>query len=101
MYTQFLSGLDFYVGPSIEILLTGNAEGKIIQYLKILRDAFIPNKVVLYKKDGTEDSLSKVAGFTEAYSLIDGNAAVYVCENFSCKLPVTSEKDLRDILSTQ
>ena len=100
-YTQFLSGLDFYVGPSIEILLTGNAEGKIIQYLKILRDAFIPNKVVLYKKDGTEDSLSKVAGFTEAYSLIDGNAAVYVCENFSCKLPVTSEKDLRDILSTQ
>src|SRR3989304_1719316 len=100
-YTQFLSGLDFYVGPSIEILLTGNAEGKIIQYLKILRDAFIPNKVVLYKKDGTEDSLSKVAGFTEAHSLIDGNAAVYVCENFSCKLPVTSEKDLRDILSTQ
>lgn len=80
-YTQFLSGLDFYIGPSKEILLVGNDDAKVKKFLRILREVFIPSKVIIYKKDGMEDSLSKVA-------------AVYVCENFSCKLPITSELDL-------
>lgn len=93
-YTQFLSGLDFYIGPSKEILLVGNDDEKVKKFLRIFREAFIPNKVIIYKKDGIEDSLSKVADFTEAYSAIDKVAAVYVCENFSCKPPITSELDL-------
>jgi len=31
-------------------------------------------------------------------SAINGNAAAYVCENFTCKAPVTDPKALRDLL---
>ncbi len=30
---------------------------------------------------------------------IDGKAAAYVCENFTCKAPVTSAEDLRKLLT--
>ena len=30
---------------------------------------------------------------------IDGKAAAYVCENFTCKAPVTSTEELRKLLT--
>jgi len=97
-YTQFLSALDFYIGPSKEILLVGNDDEKVKRFLRILREIFIPNKVIIYKDDRTEDKLSKAAEFTKSYRSLNG-AEAYICENFSCRLPVTSEKDLIALLS--
>ncbi|HEY4756102.1 MAG TPA: thioredoxin domain-containing protein [Ignavibacteriaceae bacterium] len=97
-YTQFLSALDFYIGPSKEILLVGNDDEKVKRFLRILREIFIPNKVIIYKDDRTEDKLSKAAEFTKSYQSLNG-AEAYICENFSCRLPVTSEKDLIALLS--
>ena len=97
-YTQFLSAFDFYIGPSKEILLVGNDDEKVKRFLRILREIFIPNKVIIYKDDRTEDKLSKAAEFTKSYQSLNG-AEAYICENFSCRLPVTSEKDLIALLS--
>ncbi len=97
-YTQFLSALDFYIGPSKEILLVGNDDEKVKRFLRILREIFIPNKVIIYKDDRMEDKLSKAAEFTKSYQSLNG-AEAYICENFSCRLPVTSEKDLIALLS--
>ena len=97
-YTQFLSAFDFYIGPSKEILLVGNDDEKVKRFLRILRETFIPNKVIIYKDDRTKDKLSKAAEFTKSYQSLNG-AEAYICENFSCRLPVTSEKDLIALLS--
>jgi len=97
-YTQFLSAFDFYIGPSKEILLVGNDDEKVKRFLRILREIFIPNKVIIYKDDRTKDKLSKAAEFTKSYQSLNG-AEAYICENFSCRLPVTSEKDLIALLS--
>jgi uncharacterized protein YyaL (SSP411 family) len=100
-YTQFLSALDFYLGPSKEILLVGNDDEKIKIFLGILREIFIPNKVILFKNAGTEELLLQAAEFTKAYRSLNGEAEVYICENFSCKLPVDTEAGLKDLLSTE
>jgi uncharacterized protein YyaL (SSP411 family) len=33
-----------------------------------------------------------------AMSLVDGKPAAYVCENFTCKAPVTDSKQLAELL---
>jgi len=99
-YSQFLSGMDFYFGPSKEILIISSGNKDVRDYLKIIHGNFIPNKVILNKNKENAISISKVAGFTQSYKVVDGETSAYVCENFNCKLPVTSESGLRDILST-
>ena len=100
-YVQFLSGLDFYLGPSKEILLTGNDYEKTRSYLKVLRESFIPNKVILIKNKENSESLSEITGFTKSFQAKDGETVVYICENFSCKLPIDSERELKEILSAK
>jgi uncharacterized protein len=100
-FTQFLSGLDFYLGPSKEIILVGNEDEKTQCYLKVLREKFIPNKVILFKNKKNAESLSNLAGFTKSYPVPDGEVSVYICENFSCEMPVTSEDALKDMLSNR
>ena len=94
-YTQFLSGLDFYFGPSKEILFVGKNEGEIKDYVRILNDNYIPNKVIIRKKNSEKHLLSELAGYTSLYSADDGKTTVYLCENFNCKLPITSKEEFK------
>lgn len=99
-YAQFLSGLDFFFGPSKEILITGNREEEISNYLKILHEQFIPNKVILCKSSRNEAALAKAAEFTNAYTA-DKNTRVFVCERFECKLPITTKADFQNELNSK
>lgn len=98
-YAQFLSGLDFYFGPSKEILFTGNNEEEIASYLKLLHEQFIPNKVILCKNNRNDKALAKAAEFTKSYTP-DEMTCVYVCEKFECKLPITTEADFQNELNS-
>ena len=67
--------------------------------LKEVHRYFMPNKVLIFA-DGGEGQ--KFFGETNeaiaAMSPVDGKAAAYVCENFTCKTPVTDPKALRELL---
>ena len=91
-YTEFVSSFNFFLGPTKEIILAGNDESETEKFLKIINEFFLPNSIVMLKRDG--DDISEIAGFTKSYSMIDGKTTVYICENFNCNLPVTNENDL-------
>jgi hypothetical protein len=93
-YTQFLSGLYFHYGPSQEIILVGDENAEIHDYLAILNESLLPNRVTMLKRKKDAHLLSKIAEFTEQYSTIGGKTTVYFCENFSCKMPITSNQAL-------
>jgi uncharacterized protein YyaL (SSP411 family) len=60
---------------------------------------FLPNRVILLI-DG-DDSRAKLAAYIPALqrmSPMDGKAAVYVCENYTCQLPVTDVESLDRLL---
>ncbi len=63
---------------------------------------FLPNKILMLA-DGA-DGQKFFAEKNEAIGAmtpIDGKPAAYVCENFTCKAPVTNPKALRDLLSNR
>jgi len=87
-FPQLLCGLDFYLGKTKEIAIIGDpSEKNTKELLHSIYGIYLPNKVVACGKDGGTFLL-------EDKAQIDGMSTAYVCENFTCELPVTSAEDL-------
>ena len=93
-FPHMLCALDFSLGKTREIAIIGDPGDENTKNL--LREVFrtyLPNKVVAC---GTNGGLFLL----DHKSPIDGSATAYVCENFTCGLPITTPGDLREKLKT-
>ena len=91
-HTMFMVALDFAVGPSYEIVISGDKHSKDTKsMIKKLRENYVPNKVVVLREQNSAD-IEKIAPYTKSQRLINNKATAYVCENFVCKLP-TNDPD--------
>ena len=91
--TGLLVGLDFWLGPSIEIVIA-EGEGTTVMD-EVLRDRYLPRAVVLRVSASSAEPLSGLAPFTSEQRSIDGRATAYVCRDFTCSAPVTTAEDFR------
>jgi uncharacterized protein YyaL (SSP411 family) len=88
---HLMSGLDFLLGPSYEIVLAG-ADVRPLQ--RAVFASFVPNKVVLH---GGPD-VARIAPFTKLQRAIGGKATAYVCTNRLCRLPTGDPTNVRKLL---
>jgi len=103
MYTEFLRGLDYALGPSREVVVVGKwGTPDTQELLQALRGTYVPNTVGLFKptdKPGSLRTLERVAPFTKDMRDVDGRAAAYVCAGGRCLRPVTSAADLLSLVT--
>ena len=74
-----LNALDLHLSPPREIAVVGPPDSKVA---RAALAAFDPNAVVAF---GPSDDVPLLLG----KELVDGQPAVYICENFACRAPVT------------
>jgi len=99
-YSQLLSGVNFAIGPSFEIVIAGNLKDKLTQeMLKEINSMYLPNKVILLKSSG--NNLEKIAEFTRGQEMLNNQTTVYVCRNFVCSLPTTDPNKLLQLLKVK
>jgi len=79
-----LCALDLHLSPLQELAIVGGPESEVAR--AALR-GFDPNTVVAF---GPADDVPLLEGKT----LVDGKPAVYVCERFACRAPVTDAAEL-------
>ena len=96
-HSQFLSALDFMVGPGFEIVIAGDpAVEATTAMIGVVNSMFLPNKVLLLRPEGEgSNRLSSLAPFVEALRPIDQQPTVYVCERYACKFPITDVENLK------
>jgi uncharacterized protein YyaL (SSP411 family) len=99
---QMLVALDFLDGAPRQIVIAGDSNAPATKALLAeVHWHFLPNKVLLLA-DGAEGQ--RYLGVTNeairAMAMVGGKPAVYVCENFTCKAPVTGVNKLRDLLTS-
>ncbi len=81
--------------PSQEIALVGDPDAESTQaLLREIRQHYLPNTVIALRRPGEEAILPLLAG----RDLVNGQPAVYVCENYACQLPVTDPQALARLL---
>ncbi|MEM6916155.1 MAG: thioredoxin domain-containing protein, partial [Verrucomicrobiota bacterium] len=95
VYPLTLCGLDFLLGPSYEIVLSGPDSEEM---LHAIREPFLPNKVILHRTESNADMLGLLAPFTETQLPLDGETTVYVCQDFACQLPTTELSEVKESL---
>ncbi len=90
-FTQFLNFLDFYLGPSQEIVLVGDPDWETSRAMTAaIQQQFHPNKVLLFRaEDDTGKKLAELCPFVEGMKSMDRKATAYLCQGYSCKTPLT------------
>ncbi|HEV2045310.1 MAG TPA: thioredoxin domain-containing protein [Chthoniobacterales bacterium] len=98
---QMLVALDFSLSKPRQIVIAGKIDNEGTKaLLKEVHGHFLPNKIlILADGAGAQKYLGEKNEAIRAMSMIDGKSAVYVCENFTCKAPVTDPKQLGELLS--
>ncbi len=102
-FTQLLCALSFALGPSHEVVLAGPPGSVEMQImLQALRSRFIPEKVVLLRREDTGSKegppLSELAPFLSAYRSGETAALAYVCSNNACALPTSGVDRMLELL---
>jgi uncharacterized protein YyaL (SSP411 family) len=97
--TYWLSALDFYLSTPKEIAIIGVPEDPATNaLLQVITQRFQPNSVLAGSHASTESG--QRIPLLEGRSMINGEPTVYVCENYTCKMPVTNPKDLENLLDS-
>jgi len=99
---QMLVALDFSLSKPRQIVIAGKPDAPETKaLLKEVHRHFLPNKILLLA-DGADGQkyLGEKNEALRSMSVLNGKPAAYMCENFTCKAPVTSPDDLRKLLAT-
>ena len=99
--TQMLCAVDASLAKPRQIVIAGKRDAADTRaLLKEVRAVFSPNQIVLLADGGTDEKwLGTKLEFLRTSAPVDGKAAAYVCENFTCQAPVTDPAKLRELLA--
>jgi uncharacterized protein YyaL (SSP411 family) len=89
-FAHLLRALDFHLSPTREVALVGD---ELNDLAAVVRERPLFHLVLAGGREGTEQP-PLLANRTT----VEGNAAAYVCENFTCRLPVIELDELRSQL---
>jgi uncharacterized protein YyaL (SSP411 family) len=97
---QMLVALDYSLSKPRQIVIAGKKDTpETTALLNEVHRHFLPTAILLLADGG--EGQNYLGGKNEAIrsmSPIDGKSAAYVCENFTCKAPVTDPKQFGDLL---
>ncbi len=98
---QMLVAVDVDLSKPRQIVIAGKRDApETKSLLAELHRHFLPNKILLLADGGDgQKYLAEKLEVIGAMSMVNGKPAAYVCENFTCKAPVTDPKQLGELLS--
>jgi uncharacterized protein YyaL (SSP411 family) len=97
---QMLVALDYSLSKPRQIVIAGKKDAPETKaLLKEVHRHFLP-KTILLLADGSDGQkyLGEKNEAIRTMSTVEGTSAAYVCENFTCKAPVTEQKQLAKLL---
>jgi uncharacterized protein YyaL (SSP411 family) len=98
---QMLVALDYSLSKPRQVVIAGKKDAPETKaLLKEVHRHFLPKTILLLADDGEgQKYLGERNEAIRAMSPVDGKPAAYVCENFTCKAPVTDTKALSNLVS--
>ncbi|MEL4304588.1 thioredoxin domain-containing protein [Methanococcoides sp. LMO-2] len=102
-YTHFLSGVNFILGSSSEVVIAGEFDSDDNRKMLLALDnEYLPNNVVIFKPAGANgEAITRIAKYTENYSMKEGRATAYVCKDMQCNKPTNDPENMVQLLKSK
>ncbi len=99
-YTFFLQGIDFYLGPTREVVIAGRPDADDTKVmLSAVRSQYNPQTVVIFHPEGaTGKEIEALVPFVQEQRLANDRATAYVCHNYACQAPVNDVAEFMELL---
>jgi uncharacterized protein YyaL (SSP411 family) len=88
-----LGALDLYLSTPKEIVIVGEKDAGAEELARAVWSRYIPNKVVV-RASKVDERAASVVPLLEGREAVGGRATAYVCENYTCRQPVTDVEGL-------
>ena len=91
-----LCSADFYFDKTKQIIISGERESEQTKELiEEVNKHYLPNSILIHAEPGHQ---YKLMPFLNSIIVDSKISSAYVCENYTCKLPVSSAEELRKII---
>jgi len=98
-FHMMLVALDFHLDSPVEVAIVGERNAEDTQaVLRAVDSRFIPNKVLAFKSEASDEDADAAVPLLDGKSMVDGQATVFLCENFTCKEPLTDLEKIEKAL---
>ncbi|HWQ29865.1 MAG TPA: thioredoxin domain-containing protein [Negativicutes bacterium] len=100
-HTHMLMALLFAGSKAGEIVIVGDRNEKSTQrMLEAANKRFLPfTTVVLKDAEALQEGVAAIVPYTEGQIMMADRTTAYICENFSCRAPVTDISEFEGIMS--
>lgn len=97
VFAQFLCGLDFLFGQSVEIIITSLSKLLTERTMKKVSEKYFPNKVIIQLNENNLSELTEILTYLNDYKLNE-QVTIYLCRNFVCEKPTNNLNNVIKIL---
>ncbi|GBC69652.1 hypothetical protein HRbin01_01354 [archaeon HR01] len=96
-YTTLMKALAFYLGPRTEVVLVDGGGG-VDGMLRLIYETYHPLRTVLAITPENRAGISTLSPLAIGKEPVDGRPTAYLCENYTCRYPVTTVEELEKLL---
>ncbi len=98
-FHMMLAALDFHLDTPMEVAIVGERDSEDTRAaLRAVDSTFAPNKVLALKSELSGAEADAAVPLLRGKAMVNGRAAVYVCENFICKEPLSETQAIKRAL---
>jgi uncharacterized protein YyaL (SSP411 family) len=94
-FGHLLQAMHFHFTPDREVALVGE---QLAPFERVVHRRFRPTVVFAGMAPGDEEAVAAIP-LLQGREPVNGHAAAYVCENFTCRMPVTDPDELEQQLA--
>ena len=97
-HTGLLQTLAYTIKPRREIVIACGDFTESRPFLQLINRRYIPLRTVVVVTSENRSGLEKLTELVRDKTPVNNSAAVYVCENYVCRMPATSVEELDKML---
>ena len=98
-FHMMLAALDFQLDDPVQIAIVGDPSAEDTQAaLRAVDSQFVPNKILALLRPSEDAEGLAAAPLLRGKTPLNGAAAVYLCENYTCQAPMADPEEVKKAL---